>query len=188
MSAIDRMKDEVAKALMNAHGWNPEENKYATAEWDPNNPESQFSMMREDAEIAVDVLLDTIDKLAVEEEEGLTEYVFGPIDDEDDEDEEPKEQSLFDEYGHPRRDDTVTTTNTTFIFMDAGTGKARYVSDVREWLKRVDTAGIPDDTEIEGTLHLSYDVEAHNSERIECMECGFKDMLITTHACKGHNA
>jgi hypothetical protein len=68
--------------------------------------------------------------------------------------------------------------------MDAGTGKARYVSDVREWLKRVDRLGVPDDTEVEGTLYLSYDIDEPYTERIECGGCGKKDILLTVHSCQ----
>jgi hypothetical protein len=81
------------------------------------------------------------------------------------------------------RSQTVTRSNATFIFMDAGVGNPAYVKDVREWLKAVDEAGIPDETEIEGTLHLDYDLEPNNIERIECAECGAMDVLLTVHNC-----
>jgi hypothetical protein len=41
--------------------------------------------------------------------------------------------------------------------MDSGTGKPAYVGDVRDWLDEVDRAGIPDSTELDGHLYLSYD-------------------------------
>jgi hypothetical protein len=68
--------------------------------------------------------------------------------------------------------------------MDAGVGNPAYVRDVREWLKAIDDAGIPDDAEVEGTLHLDYDLEPNNIERIECAECGTMDVLLTVHECK----
>jgi hypothetical protein len=48
-----------------------------------------------------------------------------------------------------------------FIFMDSGTGKPAYVGDVRDWLDEVDKAGIPDSTELDGHLYLSYDVKVN---------------------------
>ena len=67
--------------------------------------------------------------------------------------------------------------------MDAGVGNPAYVKDVRDWLKAVEDAGIPDNAEVEGTLHLDYDLEPNNIERIECAECGAMDVLLTVHNC-----
>lgn len=77
----------------------------------------------------------------------------------------------------------VTVSNCSFIFMDAGVGNPAYVRDVREWLRVVEQAGISDDTEIDGRLHLTYDVEPDAIERIECGDCGTKDVLLTLHKC-----
>jgi len=43
--------------------------------------------------------------------------------------------------------------------MDSGKGSPAFVGDVRDWLEEVDSAGIPDSTEVDGRLYLSYDVE-----------------------------
>jgi hypothetical protein len=63
------------------------------------------------------------------------------------------------EERHHSTNPTISKSAAVFIFMDSGMGKATYVGDVRDWLEAVDEAGIPDSTEIDGTLHLSYDVE-----------------------------
>jgi hypothetical protein len=72
-----------------------------------------------------------------------------------------------------------------FIFMQATPGKPTYVSDVREWLAAVDAAGVPNHTEIEGTLHMSYDIRQAKVERIECLQCGTHDVLVAEdeHNC-----
>ena len=43
---------------------------------------------------------------------------------------------------------------------------------------------IPDDTEIEGSLYLDYDIKDPYIERIECGGCGEKDVLLTIHSCE----
>jgi hypothetical protein len=131
-------------------------------------------MVVEETNYIIDTFLEELSGFEIEEDE----YEF----EEDEETTEP--ESLFDEYGHLRRPQTNTTSAAMFIFMDAGTGKARYVSDVREWLKRVDRLGVPDNTEVEGTLYLSYDIEEPYIERIECGGCGTKDILLTVHSCE----
>ena len=72
-----------------------------------------------------------------------------------------------------------------FIFMQATPGNPTYVSDVKEWLAAVEAVGIPDHTEIEGTLHLSYDVRQAKVSLIECGECGTSDVLVAEdrHNC-----
>jgi hypothetical protein len=114
----------------------------------------------------------------------LQELADTTEDTEEDEEEEMEEESMFDEYGHLRREQTNTTSATVFIFMDAGTGNPRYVSDVREWLARVDRLGVSNDTEIEGSLYLSLDIDEPYTERIECGGCGKKDILLTVHSCE----
>lgn len=95
------------------------------------------------------------------------------------------EGSLGDIKEQEESRETVTQSAAIFVFMDAGIGNPSYVSDVRAWLEAVDKAGIPDDTEVDGTLHLSYDIRDRlTTETIECGECGNNDTLLTHHTCK----
>jgi hypothetical protein len=176
MSAIDRIKETITEALMNSRGWDELSREKSPIEWDPNRNDSQYSLVKEDVNFVVDEFVEQLAKL--EEEELQEEYVF----EDDEEEEEP--QSFLDEYGHIRRNQTNTTSASIFIFMDAGTGNPRYVSDVKEWLEKVDRLGVPDDTEIEGTLHLDFDLDEPYIERIECGGCGSKDVLFTVHSCE----
>lgn len=150
--------EAVTEKLMNTHGYTRDD-RYSSMEWDPNRADSQYSMCYEDAELAVSMTIDALKNL-----------------DEDEDIEEEEEESTPSEV--------VTTSAALFIFCDAGIGNPLYVRDVRQWLKAVDRAGIPDDTEVEGTLHLSFDIRNPNLERIECGECYHKDVLITEHSCK----
>jgi hypothetical protein len=174
MSAIEKIKEVIAQSMMRRNGWTEESKTTNPLDWDPNSEDSQYAMVVDETNYIIDTFLEELSGFELEEDE----YEF----EEDEETTEP--ESLFDEYGHLRRPQTNTTSAAMFIFMDAGTGKARYVSDVREWLKRVDSLKVPDNTEIEGTLYLSYDIEEPYIERIECGGCGTKDILLTVHSCE----
>jgi hypothetical protein len=190
MSALDRIKETITEALMNSRGWDEISKEKNSIEWDPNREDSQYSLIKEDVDFVVDEFVEQLAEL--EQDELEEEYVF---DDEEDEDEHGhthdhghdhthEHENIFDEYGHIKRTQTNTTSAAIFIFMDAGTGNPRYVKDVREWLATVDRLGVPDDSEVEGTLHISVDVREPYIERLECGGCGSKDVLLTVHSCE----
>jgi hypothetical protein len=194
MSALDRIKETITEALMNSRGWDEISKEKNSIEWDPNREDSQYSLIKEDVNFVVDEFVEQL--AGLEQDELEEEYVF---DDEKDEDEDEdghghthdhghdhthEHENIFDEYGHIKRTQTNTTSAAIFIFMDAGTGNARYVKDVREWLATVDRLGVPDDSEVEGTLHISVDVREPYIERLECGGCGSKDVLLTVHSCE----
>lgn len=160
--SIEELKHNITTNLLLSRGFNP---KDTPTEWDKNREDSQYSLVYEDVTFIVNELLN--ENLYEEEQEEEFEPIL--------------------EYPEYRmgsyRSQTVTRSNATFIFMDAGVGNPAYVRDVREWLKAVDDAGIPDDTEVEGTLHLDYDLEPNKVERIECGDCGTMDVLLTLHNC-----
>jgi hypothetical protein len=157
----------VADVLMKSHG----NTKYNTnaIEWDANEPDSQYSMALQDAKLSVETVLNIIT------DETLNEMY-------DDEEELEDEEVPASAPKHAqRRADAVTSSAALFIFMQTEPGKPTYVGDVREWLAAVDNASIPDDAEVEGHLHLSYDIDGPLIEKIECLECGYHDTLLTEH-------
>lgn len=166
---FDELKEALTLQMMRDGGFDPENREDSPIEWDLSRNDSQYSICRDIASNHVDFILSQIMSLP-SDETIEAEYEF------DDDD----EQSFLDEYENIRREKTNTTSASLFIFMDAGTGKPRYVRDVRDWLANVDKAGIPDDTEIEGQLYLDYDVKGH-IETIECGECGRKDIIVSNH-------
>ena len=158
---IEELKHNIATKLLLARGFDPEE---SPREWDATVRDSQYALIYEDVDFVVNQLLsEEIEEKEEEKYEPILEYP----------------QYRMGSY----RSQTVTRSNATFIFMDAGVGNPAYVRDVREWLKAVDEAGISDNTEVEGTLHLDYDLEPNSIERIECGECSEMDVLLTVHKC-----
>lgn len=155
---IEELKHNIATKLLLARGFDPKE---SPLEWDATVRDSQYALIYEDVDFVVNQLLD----------EEIDDEEFEPV----------LEYPQYRMGSH--RSQTVTRSNATFIFMDAGVGNPAYVKDVREWLKAVDEAGISDDTEVEGTLHLDYDLEPNSIERIECGECSEMDVLLTVHKC-----
>jgi hypothetical protein len=156
---IEELKQNIATKLLIARGFDPKEDPI---EWDATREDSQYALVYDDVNFVVNQLLN----------EEIDDEEFEPI-----LETPPYRMGSY-------RSQTVTRSNATFIFMDAGVGNPAYVRDVREWLKAIDDAGIPDDAEVEGTLHLDYDLEPNNIERIECAECGTMDVLLTVHECK----
>ncbi len=181
MSAIDRIKETITEALMNSRGFDELSKEQTPLEWNPEVEDSQYSLLKEDVDFVVDEFLEEIQKVDEDEDEDEDEHTH---DHGHGHDHTHEHENIFDEYGHIKRSQTNTTSAVVFIFMDAGTGKPRYVSDVKEWLARVERLGIPDNTEIEGTLHLSVDINEPYIERIECGGCGTKDVLLTVHSCE----
>ena len=165
MDIIEKLTESIAEKMMIRNGFKKPEGKHTyDIEWDLSRDDSQLSIITEDVRYVVS--------------EALTDLM-------DLEDEE--ESSTFTKP-------TVHTTNALFIFMDSGVGNPTYVRDVREWLRRVDEAGIPDELEIEGTLHLSYDIrgdepggEFVSAQTIECGDCGGTDLLLNSHDCPREN-
>ena len=157
--SIEELKHNITTNLLLSRGFDPKE---SPLEWDATVRDSQYALLYEDVNFVVNQLLN----------EEINDEEFEPI-----LETPPYRMGSY-------RSQTVTRSNATFIFMDAGVGNPAYVRDVREWLKAIDDAGIPDDAEVEGTLHLDYDLEPNNIERIECAECGTMDVLLTVHECK----
>lgn len=146
-SASDFLKHKVANALMTRHGWD-RANPLHKAEFDPENTHSQYSMAFDDAEIAVETFISALLELDGSVIEPSPEVAITDPD-------TAVDTGRPDDYQNP----SVQKSASLFIFMDSGKGNPAFVGDVRDWLEEVDSAGIPDSTEVDGRLYLSYDVE-----------------------------
>ena len=161
MDVIETLTKSIAERMMVRNGFEKPQGKHSyDIEWDLDNDTSQYSIITDDVRFVVTEALRDLMNL----EDGAEDHSFTKP--------------------------TVHTTNALFIFMDSGVGNPTYIRDVREWLQRVDEAGLPDELEIEGTLHLSYDIrgdepggEFVTAQTIECGECGAMDLLVNSHDC-----
>lgn len=173
------LQHKVANALMRAHGFdrrNPEQ----LQEFSTENPHSQINALLKDADVAISTLLDELMNLDVEDE--VTENlgaITGVVQPEGPEEPASKEHPPF----HVPERSAVSISSSLFIFMETAPGEPAYVSDVRDWLATVESAGIPDNTEIEGKLHLGVDKSHNAASKIECGECGEFDTVLAEHQC-----
>ena len=151
-NTLNFLKHKVANALMRAHGWDRRDSTHKN-EFDPANPDSQFSMMYEDADTAVRTFLDALMDLEVDSDiPEMPEVATTPAD-------------TTVDTGEPVTplSDNVNVQDTRYIYVEnTPPGNPMYVSDIREWLKVVEDSGISDDTEVEGQLYVSQDKHIHN--------------------------
>lgn len=178
------------------NGLDPADPKTPAIEIDENEETSQLNAWRLTAEEAYDYFIEAVEKIDAmgyemedpEEEEG-----------EEGEDSDLLRDYINDNFGRGIKDPphhsgvevkksggAIDKGVMLHVFMRTAPGVPTFVSDVREWLAEVDSAEIPDNTEVEGELFLTYDKEMLTSERSECLYCGDnQDILITVHDCTG---
>lgn len=182
-NTLHYLKSKVANSLMRYHGWDRRD-PLQKLEFDSENPHSQYSMMFADADIAVTTLLDTLMDLDIQDDEDVpaTNPLLGVVHPDTKVDTgEPEQEEFFPEpVPEPS---AVSISSALFIFMETPPGVPTYVSDVRQWLYAIEDAAIPDDTEVEGYLHLSSDKQHNGASRIECGDCGAFDTVLAEHYC-----
>ena len=169
-NSSDFLKHKVANALMARHGWD-RTNSLHKEEFNPSNPDSQYAMAFDDAQVAVDTFIDALLELDDSTIEPSPEVVAS-IPDSSVMTGSPEDRE---KYINP----SVQKSASIFIFMDSGTGKPAFVGDVRDWLEEVDSAGIPDSAELDGRLYLSYDVEPTEIISGEDVATGEEYILLT---------
>lgn len=177
------LQHKVANALMRAHGFD-RRNPDQLQEFNTENPHSQINALLKDADVSISTLLDELMKLEVEEESPEVETLSAitgvvPPHGHD----HPHDHDHPHEHTHSPKSSAVSISSSVFIFMETPPGEPTYVSDVREWLYAIEDAGIPDDTEVEGTLHLGFDREHPAVSKIECGDCGEFDTVLAEHVC-----
>jgi hypothetical protein len=154
------------------NGLDPADPKTPAIEIDEDEETSQLYAWKLTAEEAFDYFLEALDKIE-NLSYGLGSETFSEVDDSEGADSDLVRDYLNDKFGSPirwrlptppppqgygGRGSRLTKTSTTFLFLDTPPGEPTYVSDVREWLAEVDSLGVPDDVEVEGKLHLAYDI------------------------------
>lgn len=175
---------------LKSNGLDPEDPSTNAVELDESNEDSQLFAWMSTAQEAFDFFVETLSNLNDRGYEvGLT-----PEEEEEEESETP-DSVVYDFFGenlgnggksYPQASasSSVHKSGAMFIFLENTPGTPKYVSDVREWLAEVDSLNIPDNTEVDGQLYLSYDISFKTSERLECLYCeGREDILLTLHEC-----
>ena len=186
-------------AWLTKNGLDPSDPNTNSVELDEDNESSQLSAWKATAHEAFEFFLETLHSIT---EKGY-ELNFG------DEDSEPKPEPYPEDYASeirewlddqlgnggksfagrdipklPENNGAVYSSSAIFVFLETAPGVAKTVGDVREWLARVDSFGIPDSQEVDGSLHLDYDMDVVSGEKSECLYCGNNDdMLMVLHEC-----
>lgn len=178
MDIAKEIIDTLTRQLMLGNGYQEDEDQI---EWDPNRSDSQYSISRDMVEFVVNGTIEAIKNFPDDPSDSTSEQ--------DDEDFESKVKIEIDQYGKHLmglQKGAVRQHANFFIFLsNPEPGVPIRVSDVREWLTRVEELGISDDREVEGNLYLDYDFDSTDVEKIECGECGQFDIITTTHHCDG---
>lgn len=123
------VKEYVAERLMVEAGW-PLEERENNLEWDPELPDSQYSIMLDISESAIHYTLEALDMLESQEIQ--------------------EEQEQFPE----RLNEKINSSGTSYLFLEEG---GNTVEDVRRWVAEADAMGVPDYFTVEGYLHLMFD-------------------------------
>lgn len=157
----------VAERLMESRDWS-RSNPSHRLEWDPSNPDSQYSMVLEDAEIAINAVEEALDLF--EKNNRILPRTS------------PKQGVMDPNF--PRT--AVTRQITTYIILGEYTEVPITVGDVRRWVDEVDSLGVDDDFSVEGNLILMYDEKPLAINSSVCAECySEEDVLISNHTCYG---
>lgn len=123
------VKEFVAEKLMIFYGW-PVEERENNLEWDPNHPDSQYSILLDVSEAAIEA---TMEALSLISEESV------------------------DQFPQQDQDSVIRSSETTYLFLEPTERYPLTVGDVRDWLEEAKAMGAPDNFTVEGSLHLMFD-------------------------------
>jgi len=128
MSDQITVKEYVAEKLMHQSGYTSKDEN--PLEWDASREDSQYSILLDVAEAAIDATMEALDLIDKEHHE--------------------------EQFPKADEEDAVYSSNTTYVFLD-NNNKVITVGDVRKWLAEVDGLNTPDHFAVEGYLHLMFD-------------------------------
>lgn len=151
----DRLLDQLAEELMYAKGFSEETKKTSPLEWNFDEKDSQISMCRED----VEAVLASFDKHRDPDTPngGTTvSYFFSP----------PPPVV---------RKNKVQTEALVRLVLDNNPT----ISELREWLARVDLLDLDEATEIDGSLTLTITVKDTFIDKVVCGDCDAEGYVIS---------
>lgn len=152
---LNYLTHKVANALMRHHGFDRRNEKHKW-EFDHTHPESQYSMMFSDADVAVRTAIESLMSLSTEEEVPETPEVATTAPDETVDTGEPDLDfvSADEVFTEPERDSNVAIINNLYIICQKRNQDERItIEDVKVWLEQMENAGATDDHEVDGFLH-----------------------------------
>lgn len=152
---LNYLTHKVANALMRFHGFDRRNEKHKL-EFDHTTPESQYSMMFADADVAVRTAIESLMSLNTEEEVPETPQVATTAPDETVDTGEPDLDfiSSDDVFTEPQSASKVAVINNMFIICQKiDQDDSITIKDVKIWLEQMENAGANDDHQIEGFLH-----------------------------------
>jgi len=152
---LNYLTHKVANALMRHHGFDRRNEKHKW-EFDHTHPESQYSMMFSDADVAVRTAIESLMDLGTEDEIPETPQVATTTPDETVDTGEPDLDfvSANDVFTEPKQDSNVALINNLYIICQKRNQDERItIEDVKIWLEQMENAGANDDHEVEGFLH-----------------------------------
>lgn len=155
------LSHKVANALMRAHGFDRRDKEHKI-EFDNTNPDSQYSMMFYDADIAVRTTIESLMEIG---EDGVpeTEDVAVSAPDETVDLGEPEHQhdhghehSHDHEHDHdhlPDRISSIFIDNSSTVICKETPSVPMTIQDVEDWLQIMRNSGAGDDLKVTGYLH-----------------------------------
>lgn len=134
----------VAQRLMKESGYPQKDD---SIEWDKDNPDSQYAINLDIADLCVNATVDALKLIGV-----LPEEV------------EPNASETTDQYtvehAYP-----IHRQATIYLFLKSEQGQPLTLGDVRDWMYEVDELNLSDETIVEGGLELMYDIGLSVIER-----------------------
>lgn len=154
-TTLNYLSHKVANALMRHHGFDRRNEKHKW-EFDHTHPESQYSMMFSDADVAVRTAIESLMDLGTEDEVPETPQVATTAPDETVDTGEPDVEyvSTEDVFTEPKPASKVAIINNMFIICQKiDRDDSITIKDIKIWLEQMENAGAEDDHQVEGFLH-----------------------------------
>lgn len=165
----EAMIDKITEELMvNTRGYVRDRNKFPI-EWDKNNPDSQFAMVAEDIEYALNVL-DSLGYVIVKNFNGTVDTGTS------------SSPSNNIHISNIEGGSSVVTD----VVMSVSTTENPTLGNLKEFVERLDRLSIPDDAVIRGRVTKTVYLVDSSADRLECGDCEASDYIVYSvgHTCE----
>ena len=176
MNSRQELIDAIGEAMMGFRGY--QKGQYPL-EWDPDNKDSQLSMVLEDVEFVVDELIKhgklNLNTATFKIPNTYSSYVHtvtvSP----------PSAAATTTMSTPPPRDSAVTTS----VGIEISSGHNPTIADLLDFSERLQRLNVDPETPLHGHLRFMLELEDTFVDRIDCGECGVEDFLVYSeeHPC-----